>query len=82
MYKIIFIKIPSMVQELEESGMTKLLGYSTVAEFQAHYPDLFWETLHPLIRDAADLLKFTGHGREWLANMHAHLLSEEHRGDS
>ena len=76
------LKMPSMVQELEESGMTKLLGYTTVAEFQVHYPELFWETLHPLIRDAAALLKFTGHGREWLANMHAHLLAEEHRGDS
>ena len=76
------LKMPAMVQELEESGMTKLLGYTTVAEFRVHYPELFWETLHPLIKDAADLLKYTGHGREWLANMHAHLLSEEHRGDS
>ena len=75
------LKMPAMVQELEESGMTKLLGYSTVTEFRVHYPELFWKTLHPLILEAVDLLKFTGQGREWLANMHAHLLAEEHRDD-
>ncbi len=76
------LKMPPLVQELEESGMTKRLGYSTVAEFRTHYPELFWETLHPLILYAAKLLNYTGHGREWLANMHAHLLTEEHRGDT
>ncbi len=76
------LKMPSLVQELEESGMTERLGYSTVAEFRVHYPDLFWKTLHPLILEAVELLNHTGHGREWLANMHAHLLAEEHREDT
>ena len=74
-------KMPALVQELDESGMTERLGYQTVAEFRAHYPELFWQTLHPLIVDAVALLDHTGQGREWVANMHAHLLAEEHRGD-
>ena len=76
------LKMPPLVQELDESGMTKMLGYSTVAEFRIHYPELFWKTLHPLILEAVALLNYTGQGREWLANMHAHLLTEEHRGDT
>ena len=76
------LKMPSLVQELEESGMSKLLGYSTVAEFITHYPEIFWETLHPLILEAVELLNHTGQGREWVANMHAHLLAEEHRNDT
>jgi hypothetical protein len=74
-------KMPALVQELGESGMTERLGYQTVAEFRAHYPELFWQMLHPLIVDAVVLLDHTGHGREWIANMHAHLLAEEHRDE-
>ena len=76
------LKMPALVQELEESGMVERLGFRTAAEFQTHYPELFWKTLHPLIIDAVDLLNHTGQGREWIANMHAHLLAEEHRGDN
>jgi hypothetical protein len=76
------LKMPALVQELEESGMAKLLGFRTAAEFQIHYPELFWETLHPLIRDALELLNYTGQGREWIANMHSHLLAEERRDDT
>lgn len=75
------LKMPPLVQELEESGMTKRLGFSTTAEFRENYPKLFWESLHPLLLEALELLNHTGQGREWLANMHAHLLAEEHRGD-
>ena len=75
------LKMPPLMQELEESGMAKKLGFGTVAEFSANYPDLFWKTLHPLLPEALELLKHTGQGREWLANMHAHLLTREHFGN-
>lgn len=74
------LKMPPLMQELEESGMAALLGYADVADFRIGYPKLFWDVLYPRIAHGMELLSYTGEGRVWLANMHAHLLSEEHRG--
>ena len=74
------LKLKPILLEVNESGMAEQLGYGTVEEFKVGYPDLFWNQLHQLIVEGIRLLKFTGTGRIWLANMHAHLLTEEHRG--
>jgi hypothetical protein len=70
------IKTKSLLVELEESGMTKLLGYSDIAAFRAGFHDLFWLSMYPLIADGMKLLDLTGEGRELVAHLHAHLLIE------
>jgi hypothetical protein len=73
------LKINRLFLEAHESGIADQLGYANAPDFIARYPVFFWRVLHPLIGEATDLLGYTGAGRVWLANMHAHLLVEEHR---
>ena len=70
-------KTKPLLVELEESGMTKLLGYSNIAEFRVGFQDLFWLTMYPLVADGLKLLDLTGEGREFVAHLHAHLLVEK-----
>lgn len=62
--------------EMEESGMTGLLGYSDIAAFRDGFKDLFWQTIYPLVADCMKLLKLTGEWRELVAHLHAHLLEQ------
>lgn len=75
------LKIKPLVLELEESGMTAQLGFANVEEFLIGYPNMFWTQLYPRVADGMELLKFSGEGRAWLANLHAHLLRQEHRAE-
>lgn len=70
------IKTKSLLVELEESGMTGLLGYPDIAAFRAGFHDLFWLSMYPLLADGMKLLDLTGEGRELIAHLHAHLLVE------
>ena len=71
------VKTKPLLVELEESGMTKLLGFSDIAAFRAGFQDLFWLTMYPLVADGLKLLELTGEGREFVAHLHAHLLVEK-----
>jgi hypothetical protein len=68
------IKTKALLVELEESGMTQLLGYADIAAFRAGFHDLFWLSMYPLLADGMKLLDLTGEGRELIAHLHAHLL--------
>ena len=70
-------KLKPLYLELKESGVLDQLGFIDAADLRAGYTALFWNHIHDLTRDAADLLRFTDSGRQWLANMYAQLLSEE-----
>ena len=73
------LKMTPLWLELKECGMHQALGYKSATDVSDTYPTFFWSMLHPLIRDGIDCLTFTGSGRQWLANMHSHVLLEEHR---
>jgi hypothetical protein len=70
------IKTKSLLVELEESGMTTLLGYADIAAFRAGFHDMFWLSMYPLIAEGMKLLDLTGEGRELVAHLYAHLLIE------
>ncbi len=72
-------KAKSLLLELDESGIAAKLGFQDVADLKVGYPKLFWSMLHPQIGDGMALLRHTGRGRAWLARLHAHVLTEEHR---
>jgi hypothetical protein len=71
-------KLKPLFLDMEESGVARQLGNNGVAEFRAGYTSLFWNTIHRLARDGAEFLKYTPSGRQWLANMYAQVLAEEH----
>ena len=72
------LKMMPLWLELKECGMHSLLGYADVTDLRDTYPAFFWKMLHPMIPDGIDCLTYTGTGRLWLSNMHAHVLLREH----
>ncbi len=73
------LKLRRILLELRDAGMETTFDSPAVASLRVRYPQMFWRTLHPLIPAGTELLGYTGEGRVWLSNMHAHLLAEEHR---
>ncbi|MEM7404221.1 MAG: metal-dependent phosphohydrolase [Pseudomonadota bacterium] len=73
------LKMTPLWLELKECGLHESMGYQSAIDVSETYPQFFWDTLHPLIGDGIDCLTYTGSGRLWLANMHSHVLLEEHR---
>ena len=73
-------KIPSLFSEFCETGTAEKLGYRSSAELRAAYPSFFWKSVRPFITDGLRYLRVTQEGKEWIANLYAHVFSEEHRG--
>jgi hypothetical protein len=45
-------KQTALFDEFRETGMSEKLGYNSVGDLRANYPDLFWKTVRPCIGDA------------------------------
>ena len=66
--------------EFLETGMAKSCGYTSPADMIEKYPAFFWGNVEPYIGDALRYLQVTQEGKQWIANLYAHVFSEEHRG--
>jgi len=73
-------KIPALFAEFRETGVNKKLGFRNPEDLRSAYPSFFWKAVEPYIGDALDYLCVTQHGKLWIANLYAHVFSEEHRG--
>ncbi len=73
-------KIPSLFAEFQEIGANERLGYHSSADLRRSYPGFFWNAVRPYIGDALHYLRVTQEGKLWIANLYAHVFSEEHRG--
>ena len=71
-------KLTPLWVEMGESELREGFGFATRADFTAGYVEWFWKRFEPFIPDGMELLTHTGAGREWLANLRAHVLREEH----
>ncbi len=73
-------KIPALFAEFSETGTADKLGYRNAADLRAAYPGFFWKVVKPFIADGVRYLRVTQEGKQWIANLYAHVFSEEHRG--
>jgi hypothetical protein len=73
-------KTSALFAEFRETGVNKKLGFRTPDDLRAAYPGFFWQTVKPYIEDALRYLRVTQEGKLWIANLYAHVFSEEHRG--
>ena len=73
-------KTSALFAEFHETGTSERLGYQTPDDLRAAYPDFFWQAVRPYIGDALRYLRVTQEGKQWIANLYAHVFSEEHRG--
>jgi hypothetical protein len=73
-------KTSALFEEFRETGASEKLGYRTPDDLRAAYPAFFWQSVRPYIGDALRYLRVTQEGKQWIANLYAHVFSEEHRG--
>ncbi|MGL9618628.1 metal-dependent phosphohydrolase [Bradyrhizobium sp. U531] len=71
-------KVNALFYEFEENGRNRQLGYSSPADLVDKYPEFFWNTVSAHIGDGMTYLNLTASGRQWIANLHHHVLCAEH----
>jgi len=71
-------KANALYCEFEEIGMNRQLGYSSPADIIDKYPAFFWNSVSMHIDDGIKYLNMTVSGRQWIANLHHHILCAEH----
>src|SRR5258706_88737 len=71
-------KANALYAEFEENGMNRQLGYSSPADILDRYPSFFWNSVSMHIEDGIKYLNMTVSGRQWIANLHHHLLCAAH----
>jgi hypothetical protein len=70
-------KVNALFYEFEETGMNRQLGYSSAADLVDKYPEFFWSTVSEHIEEGIKYLNLTVSGRQWIANLHHHVLCAE-----
>jgi HD domain len=71
-------KANALYCEFEEIGMNRQLGYSSPADILDKFPAFFWNSVSTHLDDGIKYLNMTVSGRQWIANMHHHILCAEH----
>lgn len=72
-----FRKANALYYEFEETGTNRQLGYSSPADLIDKYPAFYWNCVSPHIDDGVKFLNLTVRGRQWIANLHHHVLCAE-----
>ena len=71
-------KVNALFYEFEENGRNRQLGDSSPADLVDKYPEFFWNTVSTYVGDGMTYLNLTNSGRQWIANLHHHVLCAEH----
>ena len=71
-------KLTALFHEFVETGTAARLGYGSPADLVEGYPRFFWERIEPYIGDGLRYLALTRDGRQWTANLYAHVFAVEH----
>jgi len=71
-------KFPALFYEFEETGVNAALGYQNPGDLRANYPAFFWKVVTPYIQDGLRYLRGTETGKQWIANLYAHVFAMEH----
>jgi hypothetical protein len=71
-------KLPALFYEFVETGTAVRLGYTTPDDLREGYPTFFWNVAAPYIQDGLRHLRVTEAGKQWVANLYAHVFAVEH----
>ncbi|MDX1541724.1 MAG: hypothetical protein R3349_10005 [Geminicoccaceae bacterium] len=71
-------KLNALFHEFVETGMAERLGYASPADIAERYPRFFWSRIEPYVGPALAHLDRTAEGKQWIANLYAHVFVEEH----
>lgn len=70
-------KIPALFYEFEQFGANKKIGYKNPDDMRKGYAGFFWNVVSPYINDAIQYLNVTQDGKQWVANLYAHVFAVE-----
>jgi len=71
-------KLPALFHEFEETGANAKFNYKTPADLRKGYAGFYWNVVTPYVRDGIRHLKATQEGKQWIANLYAHVFAVEH----
>lgn len=71
-------KANALYHEFEEIGVHRQLGYSSPADLIDNYPAFYWNSVSMHLSEGIRYLNLTVSGRQWIANLHHHVLCAEH----
>jgi hypothetical protein len=71
-------KIPALYYEFEENGVNAKIGYQSPGHMRRAYTQFYWNTVVPYIGDSIKYLNVTQEGKQWVANLYAHVHKMEH----
>jgi hypothetical protein len=71
-------KFAALFYEFAETGTTEKLGYASPADLRNSYPAFYWSVVNRYIQDGLRHLRITQEGKQWIANLYAHVFSVEH----
>lgn len=74
-------KIPALYYEFAEVGVLERGGYSSPGQMRRRFGQFYWGVVLPYVEAALGYLRITQEGKEWIANLHAHVFDVEH-GDT
>jgi hypothetical protein len=71
-------KANALFYEFEEIGANRQFGYSSPADLIERFPAFFWNSVEMHLDEATTYLNLTARGRQWIANLHQHVMCAEH----
>jgi hypothetical protein len=71
-------KIPALFYEFEENGVNKQSGYTSPGHMRKNYTKFYFNVVVSYIGAAIDYLNVTQEGKQWVANLYAHVHKVEH----
>jgi hypothetical protein len=71
-------KANALFYEFEETGTNRQLGYGSPADLIEKFPGFYWNSVAMHIGEATTYLDLTASGRQWIANLHHHVMCAEH----
>ena len=71
------LKANALFHEFEETGLNRQLGYSSPADLIDKFPGFYWNSVAMHLGEATTYLDLTASGRQWIANLHHHVMSAE-----
>jgi len=71
-------KANALFYEFEEIGANRQFGYASPADLIERFPAFFWNSVEMHLGEATTYLNLTARGRQWIANLHQHVMCAEH----
>ena len=71
-------KFPALFHEFAETGTNEKLGFKHPGDLREDYPTFYWNVVSRYIQDGLGHLRQTQEGKQWIANLYAHVFAVEH----